>query len=90
MPIYKEGDNMAASKRTYMNWVDESFLQTLGIKPIAGRLFSGEFPADTSFRMILNEQAIKKVGFKNPQDAIGKKVSIDWQGKIIVGKLSVW
>ena len=81
MPIYKEGDNMAASKRTYMNWVDESFLQTLGIKPIAGRLFSAEFPADTSFRMILNEQAIKKVGFKNAQDAIGKKVSIDWQGQ---------
>ena len=81
MPIYKEGDNMAASKRTYMNWVDESFLQTLGIKPIAGRLFSSEFPADTNFRMVLNEQAIKKIGFKNAQDAIGKKVSIDWQGQ---------
>ena len=31
-----------------MNWVDESFLQTLGIKPVAGRLFSKEFPADTN------------------------------------------
>jgi len=81
MPIYKEGDNMNTSKRTYMNWVDESFLQTLGIKTLAGRLFSAEFPADTSFRMILNEEAIKKMGFKNAADAIGKNVAIDWQGQ---------
>jgi putative ABC transport system permease protein len=81
MPLYKDGDNMAASKRTYMNWVDESFLQTLGIKPVAGRLFSPEFPADTNLRMILNEEAVGKIGFKNAQDAIGKNVAIDWQGE---------
>jgi len=81
MPIYKVGENMKSSKRTFMNWVDESFLQTLGIKPLAGRLFSAEFPADTSFRMILNEEAIKKLGFKNAVDAIGKNVAIDWQGQ---------
>ena len=39
MPLYKEGDNMNAAKRTFMNWVDASFLQTLGIKTAAGRLF---------------------------------------------------
>ncbi|HLG41133.1 MAG TPA: FtsX-like permease family protein, partial [Chitinophagaceae bacterium] len=81
MPLYKEGENMNGAKRVFMNWVDESFLQTLGIKPIAGRLFSKEFPADTSFRMILNEQAIKDIGFANEKDAIGKKVLIDWQGQ---------
>jgi putative ABC transport system permease protein len=81
MPIYKEGDNMASSKRTFMNWVDESFLLTLGIKPVAGRLFSPEFTADTSFRMILNEEAVKKIGFKNAEEAIGKNVAIDWQGE---------
>ena len=72
---------MNKSKRVFMNWIDASFLQTLGIKPVAGRLFSTEFPADTSFRMILNEEAIKQIGFKNEQDAIGKKVLIDWQGE---------
>ncbi|HET6769052.1 MAG TPA: FtsX-like permease family protein, partial [Chitinophagaceae bacterium] len=81
MPLYKEGDNMNNSKRVFMNWIDESFLQTLGIKPVAGRLFSKEFPADTNFRMILNQEAIKQIGFKNDQDAIGKTVWIDWQGE---------
>jgi len=81
MPLYKEGDNMAAAKRTFMNWVDESFLQTLGIKPISGRIFSAEFPGDTNLRMVLNEQAIKALGFKNAQDATNKNVAIDWQGE---------
>jgi len=81
MPIYKVGENMNSSKRTFMNWVDESFLQTLGIKTLAGRLFSAEFPADTNFRMILNEEAIKRIGFKNAADAVGKNVAIDWQGQ---------
>jgi putative ABC transport system permease protein len=81
MPLYKEGENMNKARRTYMNWIDDSFLQTLDIKPIAGRLFSKEFPADTNFRMILNEEAVKKIGFKNAQDATGKNVLIDWQGQ---------
>jgi len=81
MPLYKEGDNMNSAKRTFMNWIDASFLQTLGIKIAAGRLFSPEFPADTNLRMILNEEAITKIGFKNAQDAVGKKVGIDWQGE---------
>ena len=81
MPLYKEGDNMNSAKRTFMNWIDASFLQTLGIKPASGRLFSPEFPADTNLRMILNEEAIRKIGFKNNEDAIGKNVAIDWQGE---------
>ena len=81
MPLYKEGDNMNSAKRTFMNWVDASFLQTLGIKPASGRLFSPEFPADTNLRMILNEEAIRKIGFKNNEDAIGKNVLVDWQGE---------
>jgi putative ABC transport system permease protein len=31
--------------------------------------------------MILNQQAIKKIGFKDEKDAIGKNVWIDWQGE---------
>jgi putative ABC transport system permease protein len=81
MPLYKQGDNMNAAKKFFMNWVDVSYLQTLGIKPIAGRVFSKEFPADTSFRMVVNEEGVKKLGFASAQQAVGKKLSIDWQGE---------
>ena len=81
MGLYKEGKTVNDAKDVHTNWVDESLLQTLDIKPLAGRLFSKEFPSDTSSRMILNEEAIKQLGFGSPQSAIGGKVSFDWRGE---------
>ncbi len=81
MPLYPEGKTQNESKRFFMNWVDNSFLETLGIKPVAGRIFSKEFPADTSFKMVVNEEGVKQLGFKNAQESIGKKVKIDWRGE---------
>jgi putative ABC transport system permease protein len=78
--FYKEGQNMNNGKRTRMNYVDASYLQTLNIKPVAGRLFREDFLADTNFRVILNESAIKGLGFASAQDAVNKKVFFDWQG----------
>jgi putative ABC transport system permease protein len=72
---------MQEGKRTRMNWVDGNFLQTLGIQPLAGRLFSDDFPADTNFRIVMNETAIKEIGFTSAAESIGKKVYFDWQGK---------
>ena len=81
MGLYKEGKTVNDAKDVHTNWVDESFLQTLEIKPASGRLFSKDFPSDTSSRMILNEEAIKQIGFKSPQEAIGNKVYFDWRGQ---------
>lgn len=81
MPLYKEGASMNESKRVYMNYVDDSFLQTLDIKPVKGRFFSKQFPSDTSLRMILNETAIKQLGFASAEEAVGKYAVVDWQGE---------
>jgi len=81
MGLYKEGKTVKDAKDVHTNWIDESLLQTLGIKPVAGRLFSKDFPSDTSQRMILNEQAIKQIGFRSPQEAVGSKVYFDWRGQ---------
>ena len=80
MPLYKEGNTMNESRRVFMNWVDDSFLQTLEIKTLKGRLFSKDFPSDTSSRIILNETAVKQLGFASAEDAIGKFALVDWQG----------
>jgi putative ABC transport system permease protein len=81
MPIYREGETMNDSKRVFMNYVDEDFLNTLGIQPVAGRLFSKDFPSDTNFRMVLNQEAIRQLGFDKPNDIAHKNVQIDWQGQ---------
>ena len=81
MPFYKENSTVNDPKRFFMNWIDNSFLQTLNIKPVAGRLFSKEFPADTNYRIIINEAGVKKLGFQTADKAVGSDVFVDYQGK---------
>lgn len=81
MPFYREGKTMDDARRTLVNWIDDSFLQTLGIQPVAGRLFSKDFPGDTNYRVIMNEEAIRQLGFDNTNSVEGKKVKVDWQGQ---------
>jgi putative ABC transport system permease protein len=81
MGLYKDGKTVNDAKIVHTNWVDESLLQTLGVQTIAGRLFSKDFPADTNNNIIVNQTAIKQIGFSSPQDAIGGKVHFDWRGE---------
>ncbi|NUO02527.1 MAG: ABC transporter permease [Saprospiraceae bacterium] len=78
MSLFREGQTVEQSVITRMNWVDYGFLTTLGLKLEAGRLFSPEFPADTANRIILNETAVRKIGFSSPREAIGKNVQFFW------------
>ena len=50
---------------------DYDFIPTYGIHVVAGRNFSRAYSMDTS-NFILNESAIKAIGWKSPQDAVGK------------------
>jgi putative ABC transport system permease protein len=78
--VYRQGEDPHSSKRLQVNFVDVDYSPTLGLQPVAGRLFSRDFPADTSGRIVLNEAAVKTFGYANPQDAIGKKIHSDFQG----------
>jgi putative ABC transport system permease protein len=79
--MYKEGSSSDAVKSVKMNYVDVDFLKTLEIKPVAGRVFSEEFPADTNFRIVLNEKAVNELGFPSAEQSVGKRIMFDWQGQ---------
>jgi putative ABC transport system permease protein len=79
--MYAQGHNMNDSKRVYINMIDDQFLQTLGVKLLAGRLFSKDFPADTLTRFVVNEATVKQYGFGSPEAAIGKWLAFDWDGQ---------
>ena len=79
--MYRQGQTMNNSKTVYINLVDNSFLQTLGVKVVAGRLFSKEFAADTLTSFVINEEAVKEFGFASPQNAVGKWLAADWDGE---------
>lgn len=67
--------------------VDEKFLPTLDIKLKVGRNFSVETPADID-RVILNEAALQKIGWKADESVIGKKIEYDNQKFEVIGVMS--
>lgn len=50
---------------------DQDFTSTYGVKIVAGRSFSKDFTTDTA-AFLINEAAVKVLGFKSNEDAIGK------------------
>ncbi len=63
--------------------VDEDFLATFGIELLAGRNFSRQFSTDKE-AVLLNETALRLLGFENPKAAIGRRISF-WGEKTVVG-----
>jgi putative ABC transport system permease protein len=60
--------------------VSHEFFKTFGIEFSAGRDFSTDFPTDATDAYILNETAVRYLGWKNPQDAIDKPFGI-WRDR---------
>ncbi|MEI6614141.1 MAG: ABC transporter permease [Chrysiogenales bacterium] len=53
--------------------IDYDYVRVFALKFVAGRNFGKEYPADAS-ALILNETAVKWLGFKGPAAAIGQKI----------------
>ncbi|HEY4936347.1 MAG TPA: FtsX-like permease family protein, partial [Puia sp.] len=67
--------------------VDYDFVPVYNIKMVAGRNFSREFYTDTA-GFVLNESSIKVLGWKSPQDAVGKDFKYGNQQGHIIGVIS--
>lgn len=80
--MYMEGSNMQSAKTVFINYVDDTYLQTLDLEPVAGRLYAPGFAADTISRnIILNRKAIEEFGFSSAERAVGSWVAFDWEGE---------
>ncbi|GAH78609.1 unnamed protein product, partial [marine sediment metagenome] len=53
------------------NRVEHDFFKTYGMKIVAGRDFSIDYPTDENEAFILNETAVRRLGLKSPEDAVG-------------------
>ena len=54
-------------------FIDHDFLQQYQIDIIAGRALSPQFASDSTDAILINEAAVKSLGYANPQDALGKR-----------------
>ena len=80
-------ENSAGEKQTLAlkrYHVDKNYIPQLGFKLIAGRNFSQAFASDSTEAIILNEKAVKSLGFVKPVDVIGKTFDqSDKKGRVI-------
>jgi putative ABC transport system permease protein len=60
----------------YIKFVDYNYKNIYKLKLLAGRFFSKEFSDNWKDAIVVNETTVKNLGFKNPEDAIGKKYLI--------------
>ncbi len=62
--------------------VDFDYIKTLGLQVIAGRDFSKQMRTDKDNAFIINETAVKQLGFGTPQKALGQTLSWNvWNDK---------
>ncbi|GGB24294.1 ABC transporter permease [Puia dinghuensis] len=55
--------------------VDFDYVKTLGLQVVEGRDFSRAMPTDKDHAWIINETAVKELGFGTPKNAIGQTLS---------------
>lgn len=66
--------------------VNEDFVKTFGMKLIAGRSFSKDFPRDDSLSVVINEAMVHHLGWGTPEKALGKRFnSIRGGGERVIG-----
>ncbi len=77
--VYFKGP--AEGKMDYMSWipVDEDFISTIGLNLTSGKNFSKDY-SNERIGYILNESAVKQIGWKNP---IGEPMNIIGWGNVI-------
>jgi putative ABC transport system permease protein len=76
------GTNTNDSATVRWNSMDYEFLEVYKMKLLAGRNFSRDFPKDPDTSVIITKRAAELLGFKNPEDAVGKT--------LFVGQFAGW
>jgi putative ABC transport system permease protein len=71
--IHRRGEDDSKGKNYQIVGADWDFADVFGLKILYGRYFSREFPADTN-ALLLNETAVKWMGFPGAEAAVGQQV----------------
>lgn len=83
--IASQNDSLVETNRVIkFENADYDFFETYGMKIVAGRNFSKKYATDDSLGYILNEAAVRMIGWENPAEAVGQVLHYgNVKGKII-------
>ena len=68
------------SRHIYLNYIDFEFMKALNLQAVSGRIFSAAFPSDSIEGVVLNQAAVRQLGY-DPATCIGKPIFPLEQGK---------
>ncbi len=68
-----------------LKWADADYFKTYNLKFVAGRPYS---PSDTVREFVVNETLLRKLGIRDPNDAIGKEINF-WNGNKVASIVGV-
>lgn len=74
VPIYKVGADSTTAVPSQVLYTDEYYSSTYNIPMAAGIFYCAPGNYTDSSKIVINETQAKALGWKNPQDAIGKQV----------------
>jgi putative ABC transport system permease protein len=77
------GDMQVANLDSY--FADWDYIPQYGIRIVAGRAFSRDFPTDTTKSMLINESAARMFGYSSPAKAVGRRFSQFGRDGTIIG-----
>ncbi|MCH8524043.1 MAG: ABC transporter permease [Balneolales bacterium] len=82
-----DGVNNAEETSYPVFLVTEGFEQVLGIELLAGRPFSVDFINDATESVIVNERFVRRMGWSDPNDAVGRIIRRDGFRFEVIGVL---
>ena len=76
------GGNDIENHRMYFEYVDTDFLDDYRIELSAGRFFHKGLSTDVDGPIVLNEAAVKALGWRTPDEAVGKGLIAWWSADV--------
>lgn len=76
LSIQREGDALKQTRLLAMLTCDEHYLTTYDLQFVAGRGFSEQYGSD-ALKLVLNETAVRTLGFASPEAAIGERLIVE-------------
>jgi putative ABC transport system permease protein len=68
-----------------LKWADPDYFKTYNLQFVAGHAYQ---PSDTVREFVVNETLLRKLGIRNPEDAIGKQINF-WDGNKVANSVGV-
>jgi putative ABC transport system permease protein len=81
-PIYKNGADSTTAITSQILYTDEYYATTYGIPMAAGIFYCPPGAYTDSTKLVINEVAAKALGWKNPEEAVGKQVKFPGGGSV--------